>query len=314
MRSIGIHTGLRLAGRAVVAAIAAGTIVAASSGAIVAVYSGGISGYSGRQGSNCNDCHGGGKTPVVKLDGPKYVLHDNTRSFSFLVSGGQKVAAGLDVAVSRGSLVATESGTHLDNGEVTHDQPKLVDGNGDVKWEFDFVAPAAAGAVTMFAAGNSVSLDGSEFGDRAATTTYSFTVVDNLTSFTEFGQGLAGSGGFVPHLSGVDGPSVGPWSITIAEGLGDSLGLLWAGVATKDQFPAFGGGHFYVDLSVQPWLYLTIRLDGTPGAAGEGGLALDAVDVSDLAPLSIYLQATMLDAGAPFGISLSNALQMDIQD
>jgi hypothetical protein len=281
--------------------------------AVLPVHSTGISGFSGQQGVNCNFCHFGGKAPTVALSGPIHVLHDSTRTYSFRVSGGQKVAAGLDVSVDAGSLVATDNETHLDNGEVTHSMPRLVDANGEASWDFDFVAPSTAGAVTMYASGNSVNLNGFNFGDKATSTTYPINVVDSLTSFTEFGIGLAGTGGFVPHLFGVEGPSVGPWSIGIEDGLGGASGFLWAGVATLDQFPVFGG-HFYIDLSVQPWIYLPIVLGGGTDVAGDGSLTIDGVDVSSLAPLTIYLQATILDSGAVKKISLSNALQMDIQN
>src|SRR5262245_41087755 len=202
------------------ASVAAVITIAASPAPAPLPYSTGISGYSGEFGFNCNSCHFGGTAPTVKLLGPKYVLLNSTRTYSFVVSGGQSIAAGLDVSVDAGTLKDTDPGTYLNSGEVTHNAPRNVDSNGDATWSFDFVAPAAAGTMTMYASGNSVNLSGTTTGDRARSTKLMIDVVDNLTSFSQFGVGLAGSGGFVPHLFGIDGPSIGPWSIEIADGLG----------------------------------------------------------------------------------------------
>jgi len=295
----------------IAALISIGSFGTASGRAPLLPRSTGISGYSGEFGVTCNVCHSGGTAPTVTLSGPVYVLRGSTRNYSLLISGGQQIAAGLDVSVDSGALVASESGTHLDMGEVTHDQPRNVDSNGNATFTFDFVAPKKLKTLTMYASGNSVDLSGTNKGDRSASTTLAITTVDNLTAFTEFGEALAGSGGFEPHLLGVDGPSVGPWSIRIENGLGGAPGLLWAGLATTD-VTAFGG-HFYVDLSVQPWVALPVQLGGNAGTPGDGSLDISGVDVSAFAPLTIYLQATLLDAGAVHKIALTNALQMDIQ-
>ncbi len=274
-------------------------------------YSGGITGFSGKQGQDCSSCHSGGIAPTVTLAGPSFVLHDSTRTFTFRLAGGQQVAAGLNVAVDSGTLLATDLQTYVESEELTHDQPRFVDGNGEASWSFDFTAPTTPGALTMWAAGNSVNFSGDNSGDLPATTTLNITVVDNLTSFTEFGHGLAGSGGFVPHLFGIDGPSVGPWSLEIEDGLGGGTGYLWASASTTS-FRLFGGD-FYVDLSV-PYLLIPIGLEGTAGVAGDGSLSIDGDDYSSLAPLTVFAQLTMIDVAAPRRISLSNAIQMDIQN
>ena len=295
---------------AVAATIAMALFGTASARAPVIPYSTGISGYSGQHGVDCNLCHSGGTAPTVELAGPVFVLVDSTRRYTFTVAGGQAFEAGLDVSADAGTLVASETGTHLDGGEVTHDAPRLVDGAGVATFTFDFVAPSSTGTLTLYAAGNSVDGNGRNGGDHAATTTLQVAVVDNLTSFVEFGDALAGSGAIEPRLVGVDGPSIGPWSISVEDGLGGAPGLLWAGLGTKDQ--AAFGGHFYVDFAVPPWLALPIQLDGTPGIAGDGSFDFVGLDVSSFAPLTLYLQATLLDPGALRDISLTNALQMDV--
>jgi hypothetical protein len=295
---------------ATAAVLASGTFCIASARVPLIPRQNGISGFSGQFGTDCNSCHSGGTAPTVELTGPVYVLLDSTRKYTFTVSGGQAFAAGLDVSTDAGALVASETGTHLDNSEVTHDAPKLVDGAGVATFTFDLTAPSSTGPLTLYAAGNSVDGNGRNFGDAAATTTLQVEVVDNLTSFVEFGVALAGSGAIEPRLVGIDGPSIGPWSIAVEEGLGGAAGLLWAGIATKDQ--AAFGGHFYVDLGVLPWIALPVVLDGTAGVPGDGSFDVAGADVSAFAPLTLYLQATLLDAGAVRKISITNALQMDV--
>src|SRR5574342_120550 len=116
---------------AFVASVAAAITISASPSPAPLPYSTGISGYSGEFGFNCNSCHFGGTTPTVTLSGPKYVLLNSTRTYSFVVSGGQKIAAGLDVSLNAGTLTATDPDTYLNSGEVTHSKPRNVDSNGD---------------------------------------------------------------------------------------------------------------------------------------------------------------------------------------
>ena len=277
------------------------------------VHSTGISGFSSKQGVICTFCHSGGVAPTVKLVGPTFVLHDSTVRYTFTVSGGQAVAAGLDAAIddNAGSLAATDTGTHIDNNEVTHDAPRLVDSNGDAIFFFDYTAPSTPMSVGMYAAGNSVNLNGSNSGDNARSKQIKIVVVDNLTSFLKFGVPTAGSGGILPTVQTVDGPSVSGWSITINNVLGGASGFLWVGFAMKDQL-AFGG-HFYIDLS-SPYVLAPLLFGGTPGLAGDGSVTINSVDVSSYAPLTLFLQGTMIDAGAPKGVSMTKGIQMDIQN
>lgn len=311
-----LHVGrrarrIRVAGALAVVCGGAATLALATPAA--PPHSTGISGYSSKQGMICTFCHSGGSAPTVKLQGPAYVLHDSTRRYTLTVSGGQKVAAGLDVAIddNSGSLTASDTGTHLDNGEVTHDFPRNVDSNGDAVFFFDYTAPSTALSLTMYGAGNSVNLNGADTGDNARAKQIKVVVVDNLTSFLKFGVNTAGSGGILPTVQAIDGPSVGPWSITLASVLGGASGFLWVGTATKDQ-NAFGG-HFYVDLS-SPYALLPLAFGGTPGTPGDGSLTLNSVDVSGYAPLTLYLQATILDAGAVKGVAMTKGVEMDIQN
>jgi hypothetical protein len=282
---------------------------AAGIGAI-APSSGGIVGFSGRQGSICSYCHSGGVVPTVALEGPVYVLHDSTRTFTFRVSGGQQVAAGLDVSVGRGMLVATDSQTRIQTGELTHNSPRLVNGSGEAVWSFDYVAPTAVGQARMWAAGNSVNLDATNGGDAPASTILTMQVVANLVRFTEYGSGLAGSGGFVPRFTGTDGPAIGPWSASIADGLGGATAFVFVGQASGTQ-PLFGGT-LWIDLAM-PWTLASFQLGGASGVPGVGSLTIPGDNVSTLAPFTYYAQCLVADPAAPRGFAFSNALEIDIE-
>jgi hypothetical protein len=128
--------------------------------------------------------------------------------------------------------------------------------------------------------------------------------------FEQFGAGLAGSGGFVPTLSGTDGSCAGgDHALHLADVLGGATGALWFGLAQGD-IP-FLGGHFYIDLG-SAWSLITLTLQGQPGLPGAGFLDLPGVDMNLYSGLTIYLQGLFLDGGARFGVSLSNGIKMII--
>lgn len=276
------------------------------------IYSSGVAGYSGKNSSKtCANCHSGGSAPSVAFSGPKYVLQNTQRSFGLTISGGQQIAGGFGIARDVGTLVAADSGTAISSGELIQTTPRNADGSGNVSWTFDLIAPAAPATVNLWGCGNSVDLNGKISGDASALATDAVTVVDNLVRFTSFGVGLAGTGGAVPVLAGIDGPSVGPWSIQISNGLGGASGLLWYGFGSADYFP-FLGGHFYIDLT-GPFGRVPIVLSGPAGVAGAGSLTLNGIDVSAYAPFTMYFQVTLFDAGAVKHVSLTNGLEMDVE-
>ena len=131
------------------------------------------------------------------------------------------------------------------------------------------------------------------------------------TFFSEFGSGLAGADGFVPHLSGTGGwCEAGIWQLQIHDGLGAAVGHLWVGFGRTNGVKLFGGT-FYVDFA-QPIFPVPIQLDGFAGVSGSGDLTIDGVNVEDLGEFSIFMQVLLLDLRAPKGISMSNALELAI--
>jgi len=145
-------------------------------------FSRGITGVSGMTGQICNQpfCHGGGVAPVVQLEGPTEVAPMAIATFRFVVRSNSpsQRAAGLNVAASGGMLLSVPGqGTQLIGQELTHTGPKQNDANGEAFFEFQWRAPAMPGQYTLFAAGNSVNLNGTNQGDLAAATTFRVSVV-----------------------------------------------------------------------------------------------------------------------------------------
>ena len=126
----------------------------------------------------------------------------------------------------------------------------------------------------------------------------------------QFGNGIAGAGGFVPIL-GANGPVTSTSSgsaMHLVRCVGQ--GTLWFAFGTSEvALPdtPFLGMTFYV--GGPSWLG-PITLSGTGGAAGEGELHESLPQFAPLAGLSFVHQAFVLDAAAPIGIAASNALEI----
>jgi len=127
--------------------------------------------------------------------------------------------------------------------------------------------------------------------------------------FDGYGDGLAGTGGVAPRLSGVGcvlpGATV---DLKVSSGLGGGIGLLAFGFAPIS-VPLFGG-----TLLAPPEATVTILLQGAPFAAGEGftTLPLTLPNIPTLTGTSIFAQGAVLDPGALQGISLTPGLQITI--
>ena len=55
---------------------------------------------------------------------------------------------------------------------------------------------------------------------------------------------------------------------------------------------------------------IPIKLNGTPGVGGAGSLVIPGADLHLYAPLSLYVQASVIDAGSPYGLALSPGLEL----
>lgn len=154
-------------------------------------FSTGQKGFSGNPATNggetCNLCHGGGIAPSVTVNGPVQVAPGATVTYEMVISGGQAVAAGLNVSATDGELAivpgATDTQLLLEDqftnrNEVTHTLPKLVDGAGQVVFTWQWTAPADAGFETLYGVGNSVNLASGFGGDKATATVFGVLVGD----------------------------------------------------------------------------------------------------------------------------------------
>lgn len=124
-----------------------------------------------------------------------------------------------------------------------------------------------------------------------------------------YGQGCAGSSGFVPglSLSGCPEPG-GAVTLSIRDGLGGTLSLLFFGLGTG-ALPLFPG----CDLQIAPLLGTRLLFPLPGSGAGNGDLDLAGTIAASVPPGDVFLQLLVLDAGAPHGFSASNPLQLHIE-
>ncbi|MFB3814850.1 MAG: beta strand repeat-containing protein [Terriglobales bacterium] len=113
-----------------------------------AARSGGISGYSGRTGANCMNCHSDYGILAATITGPTSVPSGSTNTYTLSFAGGDPAAAGLDVSVTGGTLAAG-AGTRILNLEVTHASPSSTP-----SWTYTWTAPTVTAntTVTMYGA------------------------------------------------------------------------------------------------------------------------------------------------------------------
>jgi len=125
---------------------------------------------------------------------------------------------------------------------------------------------------------------------------------------SNFGHGLAGSGGFVPHISGSCAVQGEDTAIDVTSGLGGATGCILMG-DTPGSFPVFGG-----KLYVLPTWTHTHVLSGNPGQPGDGSFTLPLhVPASPaLQGTTLYFQAGYIDPAAVRGISLTDALAITL--
>ena len=141
----------------------------------------GITGYSGKQGDTCNQCHSGGVAPTVSFEGPQQVLAGSVATFRFKVRSQSTMQffGGFNVAASGGLLgVTPDSDSHLEADELTHSAPRvLVD--AEASWDFTWQAPSTPGMQTLYGAGLTANGNGTRDGDLATTSTLIVSVVSD---------------------------------------------------------------------------------------------------------------------------------------
>jgi hypothetical protein len=139
--------------------------------------SGGVSGMSGKPPpSSCTNCHSAGGTaaPKLMLTGPTEVPSGETAHFKLAVSG-LAAGAGFDIAASDGTLAPVDRMTTQLRGEDLSHTASWPHGQS-VNIDFDFVAPAQPGMVTLFFTVLSVDGTGGTSGDATASSTRELTI------------------------------------------------------------------------------------------------------------------------------------------
>ena len=195
-------------------------------------------------------------------------------------AGRAQICSGLD-----GSILRTITSTTA-NENFGFDAHGLgdVDGDGDP----DYVVTAATfagsrGQVYVIAGGDQVEA---------------------------FGQGLAGSQGFVPELSfdGCPRPAE-PFDLRISGALGGAHGCLVIG--TQQLAVPAAGGTIYTNLNFLVFAHQAVGAAGVPGA-GSQLFSLAWPNDPSLAGQSFFAQAAYFDAGAPRGVAFSDALRIRV--
>ena len=133
----------------------------------------GITGFSGKNGSTCTQCHSSGTPPTVTMTVPTSVNSGATYTFTLAVKGASG-NGGLDVASTSGTFTAG-SGTKVQGSELVHSSP-----NSAHSWTFSWTAPTVTTntTATIYAA----ATDG--FGGGTGTVVANTTVVAAVTKPT----------------------------------------------------------------------------------------------------------------------------------
>lgn len=123
-------------------------------------FSTGITGTTLLNGQGCV-CHNIDPDTNVQVwvEGPDSLMQGETAEYHIFLTGGPMVKGGFNVASRFSSLSATDPGTQLLAGELTHNQPKVFVGD-TVSWYFNFTAADSVEWDTIYSVANSVNGDG----------------------------------------------------------------------------------------------------------------------------------------------------------
>lgn len=131
-------------------------------------------------------------------------------------------------------------------------------------------------------------------------------IPDHDGGFRIFGSGCAGTDDITPGLYGMGDPTANSEiSLAGVNGLGDAAGMLFFG--TGYDSAAFRPDCIFHILPLFP-LQMPLLFKGT--GAGAGGFLLQVHLPPDMLPGTINMQALLIDAGASYGFSMTQALEM----
>lgn len=134
--------------------------------------------------------------------------------------------------------------------------------------------------------------------------------IDGPSSFSAYGAGCPGSGGFVPQLAGTGVPNPAQSAtIAISQALGGSIAVLFVGLGqgTANVVPSCA----LQVMPIVPSLAITLPMIGVgPGA---GGIALPFTVPSNVTPIDVYLQLLVGDPGAAGGVASTAPMKLHLQ-
>lgn len=214
---------------------------------------------------------------------------------------------GGSVAVDGNSIVVGAVGD--DDGGAISGSAYAFMRSGATWSEHAKLTASDAGASDQF--GFSVALSGdtavctAPFDDDAGSNSgsaYAFVICGTLA---QYGAGLAGSGGFVPTMTGNGCPRLGETiDIEITGGLGGAQGCMLFGFQQLS-FPLFGG-----TVLVNPLVCLTHSLGGAGAGNGTRTFSLTIPVKIDYVGQDFYFQSLYIDAGAVQGASFTNGVNL----
>lgn len=237
------------------------------------------------------DGNGDSSWAVISRDG-RFIAYESDASN--LVPGDTNLSSDVFVFDRKTRLTVRVSNTHLGaEGNAGSFAPAI---NGDGR-QIGFFSHAS----------NLVPLDSNGVSDL-------FVHSQCWVSAEPIGVGLAGTGGVTPTASLLKGTCFeNGYELRIDNVVGGAAGFLFAGLGTVDQFPVFGGGHFYINLAT-PFFAQPLMVSGAAGVAGAGSLNPIGADLNAVSTGPWYVQYAALDAGTPQGVSLSNAVKVTTTD
>lgn len=122
-------------------------------------YHTGIVGTTKLNGEGCV-CHNLNSDPavIVSVEGPDSLAFGQTAEYTVYLSGGPQVIGGFNVAARFGALNVADSNTQKIDGELTHSQPRIFQGN-QVSWKFNYTAGSQVQIDTIYSVALSANGD-----------------------------------------------------------------------------------------------------------------------------------------------------------
>ena len=219
---------------------------------------GGQTGASGASGQSCGVCHtGGAGMAMVAFGGvPASVVAGSVNTFTFTISDGPALTAGLNISATGGMLAAADATTKIpiQSMELVHSSPAaFASGSKAYTYTFMWTAPATPGTVTLYGAGVSSNNDKASMMDSAATTFVPITVAvaappTNTPPTASFTAPTAGSVGIPVAFDGSGSTDPGGTITDWSWNFGDSGSLATGKTTTKTYMAA---GSYTVQLTVK---------------------------------------------------------------